>query len=665
LGRKRSSRSAPRHAPASREVAVDARWAVCGGWLLEAGVIAGVMLVPAAMYTIGRSPFGPPKMAMLSLSAALVLAGFVVDRTALSELLKVARDSRVAWAAGALLGIALLATLTSIDPRLAALGGYPDYRGTLTMVACAVIGTGGAVIAGRAAAIERFWRAVVVLSAGILGFGVLQRLGVLPAGPEGYFKEGMRISSTLGNSSNYGVFLAMLVPLLVQRVVLERERAWRWLSGACAILAVLGLLWALSRGAWLGGLAVFLVWPVMIVWAGRSRRVVNRLGVGLAVVLTLAAVGAAVTPGFTTRASQIVDVQSRTAAWRISAWRSSWQMTLDRPFLGYGPNVFRLAYPAYQEPGQIGGSRGYRTIESAHNVFFDTSTSSGFAGLLVLLALVGLTAGVAFRELARERSGFASAPTAFVALLGGLVSIQFHYVTMDTGPLFAVLIGLIAISEASLREAEPVGAPQWARPVAAFGATLYALAFVAGLGLMAADVAADRAMAAAKSDVPWTVVHDEFARATAAAPWEPQIRRAEGTASTARMLEGYDPVALADGLDALEAVLAETPLDSIVAAERANLLLAAGVKAGDQALLRQAADAFSQVIEQDPNTGIPRAGRAAALLALGRTDEAIAAFQAALERSPRDRTAWSNLAAAYERAGRPQDADRARERAKN
>jgi hypothetical protein len=444
----------------------------------------------------------------------------------------------------------------------------------------------------------------------------------------------------------------------------ERDRVWRWLAGACAVFGLLGLLWTLSRGAWLGGIAVLVVWPVMIVLAGRDRALVKRLGLGLGAAVVVAAVGAAVTPGFAARASQIVDIQSRTARWRVSAWRSAWQMTLDRPFLGFGPNNFRFAYPLYQEPGQIGGKTGYRVVEAAHNFLLDTSTSLGIPGLVLLVALLGLTAYSVVRGLSDEPNGLGVATVSLAALVGGFVAVQFHYVTMDTGPLLATLVAFIAVGEARRRPDPETPVPVYVRPALAGAALVYAVALVAGLGLMAADAAASRGAAAARAKVPWSVARAELRRAAALAPWEPQLRRAEGTAATVRVLKDSDAAVLADGLSAFEDVLRMTPGDAIVAAERANLMLAVGVKTNDKRLLLRAVDAFSGVIEQDPNTGIPRAGRASALLALGRTNEAIEDYRAALKRSPGDRTAWGNLASAYQRAGRAAEAKRARAKAR-
>lgn len=665
MGRKRSSRRSTNSNVSRTPPTEVSRGAVWGPRLIEAGVIAGVMLVPAAMYTVGRSPFGPPKMTMLAFAAVLVLLGLVLDRDARGEVYGVAMSSQIAWAAAAILGIALLATFTSIDPRQSFLGSYPDYRGLMTILACVVVGFGGVVVARREDARRRFWRALVAVSIGIIGFGVLQRSGAFPTGPQGYFKTGSRISSTLGNSSNYGVYLVLFIPLLVRQAVVERSAVWRWLAGGSAAFGIIGLLWALSRGAWVAAIVVVALWPVLTLWAGRNRALVTRIGIGLAIAIVLAGAGAAITPGFAKRAANIVDVSSRTAKWRVSAWRSSWEMTLDRPFLGHGPNVFRFAYPRYQAPNQISGKGGYRVVESAHNVFLDTSTSFGLPGLAILGVLFVLVGTAAMRSLADERDGLGIGPTAFVALFGGLVAVQFHYVTMDTGPVMAVLTAFIASGEAQRRQTEADTLPAYVTPALAAGAALFAVATFAGVGLMAADIAASNGAAAAKANVPWAVARAELRRAAALAPWEPQMRRAEGTAATVRVVQRNESAPLDDGVAAFDDVMRVTPLDLIVAAERANLLLAVGIKTEDRALIQRAAEGFEYVAERDPNTGIPRAGMATSLLALGRTEEAIAEFEVALERSPRDQTALSNLARAYERVGRVEDATQVRKRIEN
>ena len=203
-------------------------------------------------------------------------------------------------------------------------------------------------------------------------------------------------------------------------------------------------------------------------------------------------------------------------------------MTLDRPVLGYGANTYRLVYPEYQEPGQVSGTRGYRVIESAHNVLLDASTSFGLAGLAALIALIAMVSRAAVSDLARERSGQALGPTAFVAIVGGFVAVQFHYITMDTGPMFAALIAFVASTELTIEQRAAASSPAAVKWIAAGVCVVYSVAAVAAFGLLAADSTAARAAGAAKAGAPWPLVHTEFAAAARLAPWEPQIRRARG-----------------------------------------------------------------------------------------------------------------------------------------
>lgn len=662
---KRKNKTGREHQPQRRtHTASASKWSAN---LWQAGVLIGVGGVPAAMWVGCRNPFGPPKLAVLAAAAALVCIGLALDADARSRLIMIARLSPVAWTFAGLVSVGMLATITSVDVRQSLLGNYPDYRGMLTVVACLAVGAGSAVLSNQRTAVarERFWRGIVLVSLGIGIFAALQRVGLVPAGAKGFFREGMRISSTLGNSSNYGVYLVTVLPILAWRCVSERSAHWRWASGGALALAVLSLFWTLSRGAWIAALIVLVVWLFLFLVTERDRSRVRSMGLLAAGLVGLSLVGMMLTPGFQDRAAQILDAGSRTAAWRLSAWRSSWRMTLDRPVLGWGPNTYRLVYPRYQEPGQITGVRGYTTIESAHNVLFDVSTSAGFAGVVALVAFCAAVGHRLTQEMRRCRSALGPVIVAFVGLFGGFVAAQFHYVTMDTGPLIAALIGVVAASEADSGIRVPREVSVRIAPAIGSVGSLYVVVLVGALALVRADVLVAQARGLEAAGAPWQLVQERFLEASRLAPWEPQVIRAMGTGATRRILKkGFDPLVLRDGLTAFDTVARKTPLDAGVVAERANLLLAAGMRSRDQQLLAQAVDGFTQAIRMDPNTGIPRAGRGAALLALGRTGSAIADLEIAVALSPQDRTARRNLALAYERAGRTDEARRARKRAK-
>ncbi len=181
---------------------------------------------------------------------------------------------------------------------------------------------------------------------------------------------------------------------------------------------------------------------------------------------------------------------------------------------------------------------------------------------------------------------------------------------------------------------------------------------------MQADRLAGRGLALASRGAPWKLAKADLDAAVAWAPWEPQIRRATGTAATMVLVSRFDSQAAIDGTDALSDVSATLPHDAVVASEDANLLLAAGIAAKDQRLLERAAGRFAAVERMDPNTGVPIAGEASALLALGKVDRAIERFERALELSPRYELAWQNLARAYKAVGRARDAAKAERRAR-
>jgi O-antigen ligase len=649
----------------SRRGTSDLR-AVWSRRILAVGLGLGVLGVPSVFVFGLRNPFGPPKALVLALGAALALAGLALDTDATASIGSTLRRSRLAWAAAALVGIAVLSTATALDVRLAFIGGYPDYRGLLSVIAYAALALGSIVFWERPKGPELMGRYAVVAAAWVGVIAVLQRAGAFPAGRPGAFGVQWRVSSTLGNSSNLGVFLVLIAPLLVWVALKDPRRSWRAAASASATLAVISLAWTLSRGAWLGAIVSALLCGALVVWQrGRfSPRQIGVALVGLAVVLAL---GVALTPTFASRAATLFDTRSTTASWRLSTWRSAARMTAARPFLGFGPNTFRLAYPGFQSPGQIDGRNGYQIVEAAHNLEFDTSTSFGVAGLLALLAVMGLACATVFREVRRDGIGDGLTASIGIALAGGVVALQFHYLTMDTAPLVAVLLAglVVADSRQTADESSLSSSAALAGRIAAgVLAGLYLVAAGLSAGLVAADRNAALAEQLARRGAAWNSVDGPLSRAEALAFWEPQIQRSRGTAATTILIKRFDGPAAVSGIRALDAVARATPEDAIVAAERANLLLAAGLAGKDRALLGRAVEAFAIVERMDPNTGVPIAGRATALLALGRTSEAITAFERAVELSPRYKIAWRNLARAYRIAGRTADAEKARLRGK-
>ncbi len=635
----------------------QAPWSVAE-WMLVAGTLGGAFGTSLAFLPLGgTNPFGPAKALVLSCACVLVMLGLALDADSRARVWSLVRGSWLAWAAAGLLGLAALATVTALSPAQAIAGGLPDYRGLLSACGYGIIGLGAIAVWARPGGTTLVARTAVVAAAVVSLFGLLQLAHAVPGGPDG--TRSWRVASLLGNASNLGLFVLAVLPLVVLAALAEESRAWR----VSAILASAGAVWLLlltqSRGAWLGALVVLIGAAVTAV-AARKQASGRRkwLAIGLAGLALLALVSVVAVPSLRVRASTLLDTRSRTAQWRLSAWESATQMSLARPFLGYGPDNFRYAYPPFQAAGQVDGARGYQVVEAAHNLELDTAASFGLMGLA---ALVGMVALVAVSLLRQWRAGPERRPIAIAlaaSLLGMLVGLQFHYVTMDLGALAGLLLGgVVAFDPRSAMRAET--SPESVRWAAWSGAALYAAAAMAVLLAFSADVTVGRAIDAASTGAPWATVSAQTQAAAKRAPWEPQVRRATGTAATVVLLGRPDAQAARDGEAALDEVIATRSLDVVLASERANLLLAAGIGLRDRAMLERAADAFGEVEAMDPGTGIAPAGRAAALLSLGRAQESIPVFESALKRSPRYRLGWTNLARAYDAVGRKADAQKA------
>lgn len=624
-------------------------------WWSDAALLAAAG-VPLTISFWGYSPYGPPKAAVLMALAAVVCVAISRDRPATARLTSALARSRLAWALGALLALAGLAALTSPEPDQSLLGTYPDFRGLVTLTALAAVAAAGA--AAGLPLLRRLARFAAVATLGAAAFGALQATGLVAGSGVGR-DDFVRVTSTLGNASNFGVFLAVALPVLLLGALRDASRTWRVVSAAAAVAASAMLVLCGSRGAWLGAMAgtalgVVMLWPAL---GGRAR--LRYAAASVAIPALLCASAAIANPALVERAASAIDSSSRTVARRLSIWRSSARMVRDRPFLGFGPNAFQYAYPAYREEGQVSGSRGYQAAESAHNVFLDVTTSTGVLGLA--LAVTALAAAAHVLRRARPRAPGDPVTDAWAlaalsaSLAAGFVALQFHYLTLDTGPLLALLAGVVISLPAEERPATP------AVPAAVRRALLAAaVAFLTLAGLFAADAVADsRALiamrAAARGDTAGAAV--AASSAVRLAPWEPGFLRLQGTAA-GMLLDsgaGSEQVAAA-GISAFDRAVERLPSDPALLTQRANLLLMYGARTKQAAVIEAAAEGFRQAAELDPANGLPVAGLGASQAALGDTAVAAATLERAVTMSPGYRPAWRNLAAAYAALGRDAEA---------
>jgi O-antigen ligase len=147
------------------------------------------------------------------------------------------------------------------------------------------------------------------------------------------------------------------------------------------------LLLTFSKGA------IFLALPIILVvlWVGgvvfRVQHGGTRRGLWWLAGITALAAGALLPFLAAERFQRLLDFEGGTGFIRLQLWRSSWQMALDHPWFGVGPDNFLYAYrsvyllpAAWQEPN----------LNHPHNWLLDWWTRLGIPGLGLAISWFGL-----------------------------------------------------------------------------------------------------------------------------------------------------------------------------------------------------------------------------------------------------------------------------------
>jgi O-antigen ligase len=384
----------------------------------------------------------------------------------------------------AFVGAAALSTVFAINRNLAMFGSYDRWEGLLTIVSYALL----------------FWLAVQTLtgqsdtrgltwsllaSAYVVGaVAVLQSgFGLLGGG---YFRDAsgvIRADVTLAHPDFAGIFLAMLFPIALARVVSRRSFATRVLSANIAIVISLGLLVTFTRAAWAGAIV-----GVIVVLALRRGKL-HVLPVAVASVILVAALvlsvaivgsrpsasGANLAQAFIGRVASSTNVGSGSVASRLNTWRDLPALIAARPILGWGPDTFGLAYPLYQS-----SNRGGEFFDKPHQETLGIAAAEGIVGLAAYLWMVVAFVGAFWRG--RHLVGA-------VALFGGwiayMVSIQVDFSWIPTAIPFWLLTACAVVTFTP--KVEPLRIATFPRriaaPAVAIGAAALMLLLIPGVVL--------------------------------------------------------------------------------------------------------------------------------------------------------------------------------------
>ena len=186
------------------------------------------------------------------------------------------------------------------------------------------------------------------------------------------------------------------------------------------------------------------------------------------------------TAGRFARLSDFFDVSAGSAGWRFIIWRTAVRIAADRPVLGWGPNSMRFVYPSYRSANALDSPINMGTVADMHNLVLNTAASLGVAGVVALLACVVMTAIAVWRAGNPRAADATRTATVGVSLAGFFVAVLFHYPTIDSGTLAAVLLGVLVSFDAGIASSRsgvtvPAKAPPRSAEALAWRLGAYAL----------------------------------------------------------------------------------------------------------------------------------------------------------------------------------------------
>jgi O-antigen ligase len=219
----------------------------------------------------------------------------------------------------------------------------------------------------------------MIANAWILGGALIAFVGLFQwvFGSNLISAEGIwRVRGFYGSPNNLALYLGKVFPLTVALVAWGRQGLCRWFYGLAALLIALGIFLTYSRGAWVVGVPVSLLFLAVM----RGRRTLV-LVVGL--LLLIGVVGLLLVG--TDRLTSLLDTGEGTTFFRLQLWQSSWAMIRDHPLSGVGLDNFLYNYrtqyvlpTAWEE----------FNLSHPHNWVFDFWLRLGLPGLVTVIWLL-------------------------------------------------------------------------------------------------------------------------------------------------------------------------------------------------------------------------------------------------------------------------------------
>lgn len=190
-----------------------------------------------------------------------------------------------------------------------------------------------------------------------------------------------RVQGTMGHPNSYAMYLSTLLPFALALLFSTARSSLKVLVSIALCLGGLGLVFSLSRSAWIDLLVVI---SIVLVLAVRRKRVSPKAAVLIAGATSLILIGL-VLFGPDIILSRLTSNDQGSAYGRITLDQTALAMISDHPLVGVGLNNYTLASPQYDV-----GVRDGQSPPVVHNAFLLIAAETGLVGLTAFLAFLAI-----------------------------------------------------------------------------------------------------------------------------------------------------------------------------------------------------------------------------------------------------------------------------------
>jgi tetratricopeptide (TPR) repeat protein len=417
--------------------------------LIEAGWLAALVVAPMFFNVFSSRVFEPDKISLVRSIALVMLLGWLIKlanggaawlpaynlQTGESNPVPARSIWRNPFVIPLLLLVAayLISTLFSVARFVSWFGSYQRLQGTYSFLSYVIIAVLTAAHLRRPEQFRRLQHVIIATSLPIAIYGIVQHMQQDPLPWGGDVTR--RIAANAGNAIFLAAYLIMAFFFTLERVY---NSFAHFLGGAgdpnqpddtsqdlpaaasggayLFILMVQGLaiFWTQSRGPWLGLLAGFYIFVLLLlsglrpkhyktlmgVWAGLAI-----LGVVLLIVINTTNFFAFLRPiPYVGRLTQLLDRESTTAQVRILIWQGAADMLTPhqpltypdgdqdavnaiRPLVGYGPEAMWVAYNPFYPPELAHVEARNASPDRSHNETWDSLVITGLFGFVGYMSL--------------------------------------------------------------------------------------------------------------------------------------------------------------------------------------------------------------------------------------------------------------------------------------